>query len=381
MFRRLREKVQRSKIVYRKDSQAAQGNRDALGGLPFEVWDIVFRHLETHDRASLALSCHHLYDMVGPEVWDELKTNKRDRYELLLKSQDRHYPRHQLCWHCAKFHAGAVEARTRASSAPSNDWCNPVRGSMPVHPCPEQVKDPKAFKFPDELVLFRSDQGQVPWWLVQQIMRAHRLGSKYGLHAGILNRTDKKSMGRVAACVNGSKARIVEGRLLMKVSTVSGQLDVRSDKPNFDDIIRTTHTCGHYYKMPAMQKACNVALTDLRDGKSGTSPLYRCSYCPTELQVSIKRAAESELSSARHTYGGSAPGFVMIVERWQDLGKGLYPDDDEWTGLTRSWKNPKRGARNTVGIKGRFEGTDRGEKAVPIGADDGDDRWAMQAMM
>ena len=122
MFRRLREKVQRSKAVYRKDSQAAQANKDALGGLPFEVWDIVFAHLSSHDRGSLALACHHLYSMVGPEVWEELKTNKRERYRFLLNSQDRHYPKHQLCWHCAKFHAGAVEARQRASTAPSNDW-------------------------------------------------------------------------------------------------------------------------------------------------------------------------------------------------------------------------------------------------------------------
>lgn len=383
MFKRWRDRAQRAGTITREKSNASQTNGDALSSVPVELWDMVISHLDVPDLGSLALSCHNLYNMIGPSVWQQLKKNKRERYEFLLIAHDKHYPSHTLCFNCAKFHSGAVELRQASSAARSSDWCNPSRSLKPVYPCPELAKDPKSNKYPDEFILFNSDQGHVPWWLVQQIMRANRLGSKYGMTAGVLNRTDKKSTGRIAACVNGSKAKIVNGKLLVRVTTV-GQLDTRSQEPRFDDLIRNVHTCGHYYRAPALQKGCEAALRRFRDKENNvrkSSPLYRCSYCPTEAQVHIKRASECELSSARHTYGGSAPGHVMIIERYHDLGMGLYPDDDEWTGLTRSWKNAKRGATKTRAVKARFEGTDVDERTLVLGADDGDDRFALHAMM
>lgn len=356
----------------------------AMGKMPFEIWQMIDSYLELHDRASLALTCHIFYNLVGPDVWQGLKTNNYERYKFLIICQDGHYPGHQLCFNCAKFHGGATEVRQTYAATPSSDWCNPSRALRPPHPCPEHAKSPKSAKFPNELVLFDSHQGHVPWWLVQQIMRAHRHGAKFGLSTGILNRTDKKSTGRVTACVNGSRAKIVEDRLLVRVSTV-GILDHRSEQPSYDELARNTHTCGHFYRLPAIRKACNAALADFRNPdtkkKAASSTLYRCAFCPTEAQIFIKRAADYELSSARHTYGGSAPGYVIIIERYHDLGEGFYPDDEEWTGLTKAWRNRKEGERRTKAIKARFEGTDRDEKCLQLGKDDGDDAFALNAMM
>lgn len=378
ILKKWRSKMQRGKPSLRKGSLVSQANRDALGSLPFEIWDIVHSYLDVHDRASLALSCHHMYDTVGPEVWEELKSDKRQRYQFLVIAQDRYYPTHHLCYDCACFHPGAVEIRQQYTATPASDWCNPSRVLKPIDPCPAHAKDPNSTKLLHDFVLFDADEGHVPWWLVQQIMRGHRLGTKYGLSAGTLNRKDKKSTGRIAACVNGSRGKIVEGKLLARVSTV-GPFNSKLEQPNWDDIVRNTHCCGHFFRGPSIQKACNAALKDMRSKGPGFSPLYRCSYCPMELQIKIKRARDHELSSARHTYGGMAPGHVVIVERYYDLGRGIFPDDDEWVGVTRSWKNAKRGAKNTRSIKARFEGTDRDERTLMLGANDGNE--ALSAMM
>ncbi|KAJ9232054.1 hypothetical protein DTO207G8_8364 [Paecilomyces variotii] len=328
---------------------AVQDNRPpgepAVASLSPELWGCIVQYLNPREAASLALASRTLYMRLGCTPFQALNLEENYQYKIeFLVSLDRYFPHHLLCFPCAKFHRRTQEGRERLRPA---DVLNPLfncpNARNPLRPQPRH-------RITHNYVLYYS--------FVQLVMRAHRLGPRYGLSPDSLGRRWKRDGWNFT-----TRYHIHNGHLLMRVTaqtfadpglTPAAQRMLLYSR---DDYWPFFSACAHW-RDGELMSVCKCALSHIpvprpTEGLQGVEnrvkdmlaapstrgssssvmtascgkcrPKRRCPECPTEYLIEIKLTEDrSEIKNVHFRH-------AIVVTRWSDLGDGMSPMSPEWS--------------------------------------------------
>ena len=150
-------------------------------------------------------------------------------------------------------------------------------------------------------------------------------------------------------------AKAVDERLLVRV-TASRSLKLDKLDEHLDD----TPCCGHLEGSENIQTVTKQAILGFTAGGAVeyTSALFRCIWCPSELQIAVSNEAAAEKGEKRQE-----SRYCLSISRYIDLGRCESAASREWTSLREATKRarprlPHPFAMDDVPgtIGGRFEG-------------------------
>ena len=259
--------------------------------LPHEIVLIIIGYLQPADLASLALACKDLYAIAGEGSILKFK-DVPDQSDFLRRIEG-HFPRHQLCYQCGKFHA-------------RRNVRNPLFMKSSCY------KQAKPFKYLSDNWLL----GKVSFFQVQAAMNRHWYGG--GDLAKSLRRlrhecefTEHDPKLQVKS---HTEASIVENALILSISIRASVTGSASPVNQLMDSLGSF--CGHHMGVRTYgpcrlnQKYC-----------------FTCSFCSSKLWIRFTEKASGANVTEAH-------GRVRY-----NLGDGRSPTNAQWLRLLGTSKD------------------------------------------
>jgi hypothetical protein len=321
-------------------------NLRLLASLPEDVWQRVASFLSPADTAILAISLKMLSQKLGfGPLRDMNQLQNRDQRISFLHRIDKHYPRHLLCFPCAKYHF-----RTQ----PGKESLKADYVANPLFACPNTRNT--------YLPRMRLVHGRyLPYSFVQLPLRADRHASPYGITADALSRRWKC---KDSEWNHRTRYTVQDGHLLMRVvsqafALPSAEMTETRERHLLYDREEYTpffSVCAHW-KDGELMRICKCALSHVPSppvsyfqqlkkgpklshamahsnfivrGCDKCQPARRCPECPTEYLVEVQMLEDKNdtIRPFKH---------AIVVTRWSDLGDGSSPyTSPEWTAIIGS---------------------------------------------
>ena len=305
-----------------------------FAALPPDVWKNIASFLDPTDVACLALSTKTLSQKLGVEPVQVLNEPEYRHHKIaLLHRLDKQFPRHLLCYPCARFHLRS----------------NPGKESLKA----DYVSN-ALFKCPSVRTSFlprlRLAHGrELPYSFVQLSLRASKHTSVHGIEVESLSRRWKC---KESDWSHRSRYMVHDGRLLMRVvsqtfapphaeMTETRQRHLLYDREEYTPYFSV---CAHWRDGDLM-RLCKCALSHVpsppvsyiqqlkkapKISRSAAHPCFivrgcddcrparRCPECPTEYLIEVQMAEDKNdpVRPFKH---------AIVVTRWSDLGDGSSP--------------------------------------------------------
>ncbi len=308
----------RRKHASRSTSRQKGSSNDELQGsehsamrrLPNELWSLVASNLDPLSAAVLKTSCKFMYHAIDRQFWDALDEDEnRGERLLFLIRMDRLFPDHVLCSSCLFFHPRGGLATNWKSEPTYQSFRTRLR-------CREET-----------LVARMQDTFDIPWRLVQLVLRAHYVSPEYGLSEGVLHHKSRSS-----TCHQVSTPRIVDNRLLLKIeSLMPVETSARSTSMEDFKAFASIPRCQHLQNISSIETACHCGLSKIpprysrRHSYRYSSELYRCPNCPSEYMVTIRPASTYGPAINEGFRWDGSGHYILAATCWLDLGEGRKP--------------------------------------------------------
>jgi len=294
--------------------------------LPPQIWHQITDNLTLSSEASLAFSCRQALKLLGRQSWIALRLDRPEKLRF-LELIDSCMPLHILCPICAVFH----------------------RRVMPVTTCEEHLSHYSPPRYCENAMDYKGmsliRRHHLNWSTCHLILRAHRLGPRYGVPGGctILD----SPLEWYEDWYRYSGGRIVDDRLLIRVEALRPLFncwdqDIRT-QVQFWNLPAGT-TCPHPSTIETLSQACLGVASGKWPPKKCTSKLITCPLCPTEYIVRVQDLSGSpnihRLQPANrwdvHPHDSHhKTNYFVSIERFHDLGE-CRASSAEWTALTNA---------------------------------------------
>jgi hypothetical protein len=348
-----------------------------LNTLPLEVWFCITEYLPLPSIAALALTNHFMYYCMQPLRPFERLRDQSNRAVLLLFLQqvEPSFPDYVICDVCLRFHK-PQQMRLELPSL-RRKWDSP-RLPCKILKCPawndRYVKSPRI-----NSCIF--DSWARKWWLTfHLVMRAHRLGPKYGIPLSSIQQSkasdvvwyDERGPWKTDFCAVISDGKLlVRERLFMAVES-SVWIDRR---PNLPLGYRLIEGCRHNSYNRFQSWADEIRRMLRASERAGSQDLIssgeleRCAHCPSEWQLhvipkvaydGVQATAQGELllpRSYKPGFGSPRKDYLFLFVRYCDVGDCRSPIEPHWASLMdfSFYYWPRDLCADDTSIKSRFE--------------------------
>lgn len=316
-----------------------------LPTLPVELWKPIASYLSLSDRAALAISSRYLLSCLGPEALKDLNvpSNRDEKHKFLFHSLNKLLG-HYLCDRCVIYHTDAVpyhdykgpDGRDPLILYPGAQFSFEVlQYAMETHRDPPSTNpaNPPGINpaFPPGINPAYPPGINPPYPPIINPAYPPSTEPANPVSSLDLEPTNFK-IGKVHWSAD-TTFYVCDGRLLGHVVAETG---VNSSL--MQNSVKGIPTCRHIKNPQDILDECNrvLALTprpwengDLSVDVGGSSPIYRCAWCPTEYAMTIGRCQNLE---EEEEYGAK---FLLTVEHFIDFGELYSYHSSEWNALTR----------------------------------------------
>ncbi|KAK0118966.1 hypothetical protein ONS95_007833 [Cadophora gregata] len=205
------------------------------------------------------------------------------------------------------------------------------------------------------------------------IMKQHRQGQDQRHLLELLTYRGKATIEDAQVKQFIAEPRIANGSLLMRSQTtyVVPYAQVSNQEYLFDrNLLKCPHTCrwspGNSIVTNRLHRWVRI-LKSLSEDQQEHIMDYRCDFCPTEFNVSLERL--------------KGQGVVLRILKWQDIGTGLSPVDEDIPSLTSRGLHPcfsrKYEKVSYESPRTRFEGAEPGGDPAALSQKEREELFAL----
>jgi len=277
-----------------------------LGTQPIKILRLISRFLSLDSIVCFALTCRGIYNILGTWEWPLLKTpGHRAEYRFLLTLLAKELPNYIFCHRCRILHT--LKTHRSSDTIETGRICSANGCSA----CTRRYISP-SFQYQ----------------FFQMAMKRHRLGLDHAEDFRILRYNEESNMASYK-WHHESEPRIVNGHFILRTKlSCIGPTEAFWESPSFrtwfaaldleicpycmaEDItaVQLSRRPSNFWKM----QLGNRWRTSNAHESSKSMELIRCRACPTEYQVESKNRG--------------LLGFIFVVTKWQDLGRGNHCKD------------------------------------------------------
>lgn len=267
--------------------------------LPPEIWLLIEPWLPLSDRGALALTCRYLYATLGSSSLKVMAepNNRKEKLKLLFRLHE-DFPSHYLCEKCVRYHSNSLAYW---------DWQPPYTALWLYPGC--------AISF-QELTAAMTAHRANPGSSVSQLDKTGSpvlLGSIFWMASTTFNASDGRLLARIELSTP------VAPKLLQQKT------------------IPCLPLCSHLPRCTALFGHCSELLSvvpmpwdDIPDDfTAASSPLYRCTLCPQEFLLNVRRIRDRRVSEQ------VGARVLLHFIRYIDFGECYSRHSIEWNALVR----------------------------------------------
>lgn len=268
--------------------------RSIISKLPPEVLVIIAEFLPPISAISFSLCCTPIYHLIGSKYRNTTR-HRRFNITTLLSQLERNLPDHIVCYDCQKLHSIKHVSQYAYSKSYYSAWIPRIPPK-----CLHSDSEARSWIHPDfSTLVFRIT------------MKRYHQGMDYLPFLELLSRTwqifyHAKHIGTIA-----SWCRIERGSLLVRTQAV---FPLR-----FDESIRFIFehvclVCPHYdwRAFGPNDTTSELEWWYQQENFEAWGKLMNCKYCTTEFRIDVEYF--------------EGLGKLIFFTRWQNLGKGKWPD-------------------------------------------------------
>lgn len=258
------------------------------------------RLMPLYSAASWALSCHYVYDLLGPGYWKSLRTqDQREQRVAFLALLERDLPHHIVCHGCQKLHDISKYQSEQIQLSSIGRYAVLKHRSchrLQMHPVENQYIS-IGFRFDD----------------FQMATKFYRTGIPYN---SVLRWADTRSYWVIGYRMSPehyrARSKIVDGSVFVRV-----QYSYLIPDGLMPHIPPNTYSrvCPHTSIKDLSVLVLGHVMNGVDKQTTKRSGLIQCWYCPTEYQLDLQIWPR---------------GILVVVTKWLDIGEGRASTDFKW---------------------------------------------------